>query len=312
MQQSEIEFYGTIAEGFEQRIRPFFDDLEDKIKDSEDTVQVEFIKGFMDFIDQFFNHHQFLRYHIRRNDGRYTREWYDDTYLFTIQGEDTYSPAIQGGGIPSPEKILVSSRNFPEPIAYVVEHGENKSNVEEYFFGGGTPLFKEIAKFLYDIERGHYRTSDLKHPCIYVTKVRSLLYDVLDKYKYYRWYPKVYPAFARLVDRLEEVIHEGVIKEQYIVYDDGYYSTEYIFSDVEDNFMLHTVFSVNHPASSIATLDDSFTIVLSQPGHLTIRDLDTGEVIVDLGIPNDELELFLRDMLAALEKMSFMIRTSII
>lgn len=302
MQQSEIEFYGTIAEGFEQRIRPFFNDLEDKIKDSEDNNKVEFIKGFMDFIDQFFNHHQFLRYHIRRNDGRYTREWYDDTYLFTIQGEDTYSP----------EKILVSSRNFPEPIAYVASRDETKSNVEEYFFGGGTPLFKEITKFLYDIERGHYRTSDLKHPCIYVTKVRSLLYNVLDKYKYYRWYPKVYPAFARLIDRLEEVIHEGVIKEQYIVYDDGYYSDEYIFSDVEDNFMLHTVFSVNHPASSIATLDDSFSIVLSQPGHLTIRDLDTGEVIVDLGIPNDDLELFLKDMLETLEKMSFMIRTGII
>ena len=76
--------------------------------------------------------------------------------------------------------------------------------------------------------------------------------------------------------------------------------------------MLHTVFSVNHPASSIATLDDSFTIVLSQPGHLTIRDLDTGEVIVDLGIPNGELELFLKDMLEALEKISFMIRTGII
>lgn len=302
MQQSEIEFYGTIAEGFEQRIRPFFNDLEDKIKDSDDNNKVEFIKGFMDFIDQFFNHHQFLRYHIRRNDGRYTREWYDDTYLFTIQGEDTYSP----------EKILVSSRNFPEPIAYVPDHSETKSNVNEYFFEDGTPLFKEIAKFLHDIERGHYRTSDLKHPCIYVTKVRSLLYDVLDKYKYYRWYPKVYPAFARLVDRLEEVIHEGVIKEQYIVYDDGYYSDEYIFSDVEDNFMLHTVFSVNHSASSIATLDDSFTIVLSQQGHLTIRDLDTGEVIVDLGIPNGELELFLKDMLEALEKISFMIRTGII
>lgn len=302
MQQSEIEFYGTIAEGFEQRIRPFLNDLEDKIKDNADNGNVEFIKGFMDFIDQFFNHHQFLRYHIRRNDGRYTREWYDDTYLFTIQGEDTYSP----------EKILVSSRNFPEPIAYVPDHSETKSNVNEYFFEDGTPLFKEIAKFLYDIERGHYRTSDLKHPCIYVTKVRSLIYDVLDKYKYYRWYPKVYPAFARLVDRLEEVIHEGVIKEQYIVYDDGYYSDEYIFSDVEDNFMLHTVFGDGHSASSIATLDDSFTIVLSQQGYLTIRDLDTGEVIVDLGIPNGELELFLKDMLEALEKMSFMIRTGII
>jgi len=302
MQQSEIEFYGTIAEGFEERIRPFLNDLEDKITGHTDENHVAFIKGFMDFIDQFFNHHQFLRYHIRRNDGRYTREWYDDTYLFTIQGEDTYSP----------EKILVSSRNFPEPIAYVPDHSETKSNVNEYFFGGGTPLFKEVAKFLYDIERGHYRTSDLKHPCIYVTKVRSLLYDVLDKYKYYRWYPKVYPAFARLVDRLEEVIHEGVIKEQYIVYDDGYYSDEYIFSDVEDNLMLHTVFSVNHSASSIATLDDSFTIVLSQQGHLTIRDLDTGEVIVDLGIPNGELELFLKDMLEALEKISFMIRTGII
>lgn len=302
MQQSEIEFYGTIAEGFEQRIRPFLNDLEDKIKDSADTGNVEFIKGFMDFIDQFFNHHQFLRYHIRRNDGRYTREWYDDTYLLTIQGEDTYSP----------EKILVSSRNFPEPIAYVPDHSETKSNVNEYFFDVGAPLFKEIAKFLYDIERGHYRTSDLKHPCIYVTKVRSLLYDVLDKYKCYRWYPKVYPAFARLVDRLEEVIHEGVIKEQYIVYDDGYYSDEYIFSDVEDNFMLHTVFGDGHSASSIATLDDSFIIVLSQQGYLTIRDLDTGEVIVDLGIPNGELELFLKNMLEALEKISFMIRTGII
>lgn len=302
MQQSEIEFYGTITEGFEQRIRPFLESLEDKIRDNIDKANVEFIKGFMDFIDQFFNNHQFLRYHIRRNDGRYTREWYDDTYLFTIQGEDTYSP----------EKILVSSRNFPEPIVCAAEHGETKSNVEEYFFGGGTPLLKEIAKFLYDIERGHYRTSDLKHPCIYVTKVRSLLYDVLDKYKHHDWYPKVYPAFARLVDRLEEVIHEGVIKEQYIVYDDGYYSDEYIFSDVEDNFMLHTVFGDGHSASSIATLDDSFTIALSQPGHLTIRDLDTGEVIVDLGIPNGELELFLKDMLEALEKMSFMIRTGII
>lgn len=302
MQQSEIEFYGTIAEGFEQRICPFLESLEDEIKDSEDNNKVEFIKGFMDFIDQFFNHHQFLRYHIRRNDGRYTREWYDDTYLLTIQGEDTYSP----------EKILVSSRNFPEPIAYTVENGETKSNVNEYFFEDGTTLFKEIAKFLYDIERGHYRVSDLKHPCLYVTKVRSLLYNVMDNYKHHSWYPKVYPAFARLVDRLEEVIHEGVIKEQYIIYDDGYYSDEYIFSDVEDNFMLHTVFSVNHPASSIATLDDSFTIVLSQPGHLTIRDLDTGEVIVDLGIPNDDLELFLKDMLEALEKMSFMIRTGII
>lgn len=302
MQQSEIEFYGTIAEGFEQRIRPFFDDLEDKIKDSEDTVQVEFIKEFMDFIDQFFNHHQFLRYHIHRNDGRYTREWYDDTYLLTIQGEDTYCP----------EKILVSSRNFPEPIAYAVEHGETKSNVNEYFFEDGVAFFKEIAMFLFDIEQGHYRTSDLKHPCIYVTKVRSLLYDVMDDYKHHSWYPKVYPAFARLVDRLEEVIHEGVIKEQYIVYDDGYYSTEYIFSDVEDNFMLHTVFGDSHSASSIATLDDSFSIGLSKPGHLTIRDLDTGEVIVDLGIPNDDLELFLKDMLEALEKMSFMIRTGII
>lgn len=308
MQQSEIEFYGTIAEGFEQRIRPFLNDLEDKIKDNADNGNVEFIKGFMDFIDQFFNHHQFLRYHIRRNDGRYTREWYDDTYLFTIQGEDTYSP----------EKILVSSRNFPEPtafvkpIAYVTDHGETKSNVNEYFFGSGVPLLKEIAKFLHDIERGHYRTSYLKHPCIYVTKVRSLLYGVMDDYKHHDWYPKVYPAFARLIDRLEEVIHEGAIKEQYIVYDDGYYSDEYIFSDVEDNFMLHTVFSVNHPTSSIATLDDSFTIVLSQQGHLTIRDLDTGEVIVDLGIPNGELELFLKDMLEALEKISFMIRTGII
>lgn len=302
MQQSEIEFYGTIAEGFEQRIRPFLESLEDKIRDNTDKANVEFIKGFMDFIDQFFNHHQFLRYHIRRNDGRYTREWYDDTYLFTIQGEDTYCP----------EKILVSSRNFPEPIVRAPDYSETKSNVDEYFFGGGTPLLKEIAKFLYDIEQGHYRTSDLKHPCIYVTKVRSLLYDVLDKYKYYRWYPKVYPAFARLVDRLEEVIHEGVIKEQYIVYDDGYYSDEYIFSDVEDNFMLHTVFGDGHSASSIATLDDSFTIVLSQQGYLTIRDLDTGEVIVDLGIPNDYLGLFLKDMLEALEKMSFMIRTGII
>ena len=162
MQQSEIEFYGTIAEGFEQRIRPFLNDLEDKIKDSSyqdqgsDKTHVEFIKGFMDFIDQFFNNHQFIRYHIRQNDGRYTREWYEETYLFTIQGEDTYSP----------EKILVSSRNFPEPIAYTVEHGETKSNVNEYFFEDGTPLLKEITKFLYDIERGHYRTSDLKHPCI--------------------------------------------------------------------------------------------------------------------------------------------------
>nr|DAX55398.1 MAG TPA: hypothetical protein [Caudoviricetes sp.] len=231
-----------------------------------------------------------------------TREWYDDTYLFTIQGEDTYSP----------EKILVSSRNFPEPIVYAPDHSETKSNVNEYFFEDGEVFFKEITKLLYDIERGHYRTSDLKHPCIYVTKVRSLLYDVLDKYKYYRWYPKVYPAFARLIDRLEEVIHEGVIKEQYIVYDDGYYSDEYIFSDVEDNFMLHTVFGDGHSASSIATLDDSFTIVLSQQGHLTIRDLGTGEVIVDLGIPNGELELFLKDMLEALEKISFMIRTGII
>ena len=308
MQQSEIEFYGTIAEGFEQRIRPFLNDLEDKIKDSSyqdqgsDKANVEFIKGFMDFIDQFFNHHQFLRYHIRHNDGKYTREWHDDTYLLTIQGEDTYSP----------EKILVSSRIFPEPIAYVPDHSETKSNVDEYFFGGGTPLFKEVTKFLHDIERGHYRTSDLKHPCIYVTKVRSLLYGVMDDYKHHSWYPKVYPAFARLVDRLEEVIHEGVIKEQYIVYDDGYYSDEYIFSDVEDNFMLHTVFGDGHSASSIATLDDSFTIVLSQQGHLTIRDLDTCEVIVDLGNPNDELELFLKDMLEALEKISFMIRTGII
>lgn len=303
MQQSEIEFYGTIAEGFEQRIRPFLNDLEDKITDhglSEDHVA--FIKGFINYIDQFFNHHQFLRYHIRRNDGRYTREWYDNTYLLTIQGEDTYCP----------EKILVSSRNFPEPIVHAPDYSETKSNINEYFFGGGTPLFKEVAKFLYDIERGHYLTSDLKHPCIYVTKVRSLLYGVMDDYKHHDWYPKVYPAFARLIDRLEEVIHEGVIKEQYIVYDDGYYSDEYIFSDVEDNFMLHTVFSVNHPASSIATLDDSFTIVLSQQGYLTIRDLDTGEVIVDLGIPNGELELFLKNMLEALEKISFMIRTGII
>ena len=134
----------------------------------------------------------------------------------------------------------------------------------------------------------------------------------MDNYKHHSWYPKVYPAFARLVDRLEEVIHEGVIKEQYIIYDDGYYSDEYIFSDVEDNFMLHTVFGDGHSASSIATLDDSFSIGLSHPGHLTIRDLDTGEVVVDLGVPNDELELFLKDMLASLEKMSFMIRTGII
>lgn len=308
MQQSEIEFYGTIAEGFEQRIRPFLNDLEDKIKDNADNGNVEFIKGFMDFIDQFFNHHQFLRYHIRRNDGRYTREWYDDTYLFTIQGEDTYSP----------EKILISSRNFPEPtafvkpIAYVTDHGETKSNVNEYFFGSGVPLLKEIAKFLHDIERGHYRTSYLKHPCIYVTKVRSLLYGVMDDYKHHDWYPKVYPAFARLIDRLEEVIHEGAIKEQYTVNDEGYLSTEYIFSDIEDNFMLHTVFGADYLRSSIATLDDSFSIELSHPGHLTIRDLDTGEVVVDLGIPNDELELFLKDMLASLEKISFMIRTGII
>lgn len=308
MQQSEIEFYGTIAEGFEQRIRPFLNDLEDKIKDSSyrdqgsDKVNVEFIKGFMDFIDQFFNNHQFLRYHIRRNDGRYTREWYDDTYLFTIQGKDTSSP----------EKIIVASSYFPEQIVCAVDHGENKSNVEEYFFGGGTPLLKEIAMFLSDIEKGHYQASDSKHPCVYVTKVRSLLYGVLNDYKHYIWYPKVYPAFARLIDRLEEVVHEGVIKEQYTVNDEGYSSTEYIFSDIEDNFMLHTVFGMDYLRSSIATLDDSFTIVLSQQGHLTIRDLDTGEVIVDLGIPNDELESFLKDMLESLEKTSFMIRTSII
>ena len=76
--------------------------------------------------------------------------------------------------------------------------------------------------------------------------------------------------------------------------------------------MLHTVFGADYLRSSIATLDDSFSIELSHPGHLTIRDLDTGEVVVDLGIPNDELELFLKDMLASLEKMSFMIRTGII
>lgn len=52
MQQSEIEFYGTIAEGFEQRIRPFLNDLEDKIASGTDENHVAFIKGFMDFIDQ--------------------------------------------------------------------------------------------------------------------------------------------------------------------------------------------------------------------------------------------------------------------
>ena len=57
MQQSEIEFYGTIAEGFEQRIRPFLNGLEDKIRDSADTGNVEFIKGFINYIDQFFNQH---------------------------------------------------------------------------------------------------------------------------------------------------------------------------------------------------------------------------------------------------------------
>ena len=302
MQQSEIEFYGTIAEGFEQRIRPFLNDLEDKITDHTDENHVAFIKGFINYIDQFFNQHHFLRYYRYRNNGADMKEWYGDAYLLTIQGKDTSSP----------EKIILASSYFPEQIVYATGHGENKSNVEEYFFGGGTPLLKEITMFLSDIEKGHYQASDSKHPCVYVTKVRSLLYGVLNDYKHYIWYPKVYPAFARLIDRLEEVIHEGVIKEQYVVYDDGYYSDEYIFSDVEDNFMLHTVFSVNHPASSIATLDDSFTIVLSQQGYLTIRDLDTGEVIVDLGIPNGELELFLKNMLEALEKISFMIRTGII
>lgn len=302
MQQTEIEFYGTIAEGFEKRIRPFLNDLEDKIKSSTDENHVAFIKGFIDYIDQFFNQHHFLRFYRYRNNGADMKEWYGDAYLLTIQGKDTSSP----------EKIIVGSSYFPEQIVYAVNHGENKSNVEEYFFGGGTPLLKEIVMFLSDIEKGRYQANDSKHPCVYVTKVRSLLYGVMDDYKHHDWYPKVYPAFARLIDRLEEVIHEGAIKEQYIVYDDGYYSDEYIFSDVEDNFMLHTVFSVNHPTSSIATLDDSFTIVLSQQGHLTIRDLDTGEVIVDLGIPNGELELFLKDMLEALEKISFMIRTGII
>ena len=59
MQQSEIEFYGTIAEGFEQRIRPFLNDLEDKIKDSSyqdqgsDKAHVEFIKGSSTTINSF-------------------------------------------------------------------------------------------------------------------------------------------------------------------------------------------------------------------------------------------------------------------
>ena len=301
MQQTEIEFYGTIAEGFEERIRPFLNDLEDKIADYTDENHVAFIKGFINYIDQFFNQHHFLRYYRYRNNGADMKEWYGDSYLLTIQGD-----------ISSPEKIIVGSSYFPEQIVYVVGDGENKSNVEEYFFGGGTPLLKEIVTFLSDIEKGHYQANDSKHPCVYVTKVRSLLYDVLNDYKHYIWYPKVYPAFARLIDRLEEVIHEGAIKEQYTVNDEGYSSTEYIFSDIEDNFMLHTVFGMDYLRSSIATLDDSFSIELSHPGHLTIRDLDTGEAVVDLGIPNDELELFLRDMLASLEKMSFMIRTSII
>ena len=303
MQQTEIEFYGTIAEGFEERIRPFLNDLEDKITDhglSEDHIA--FIKGFINYIDQFFNQHHFLRFYRYRNNGADMKEWYGDAYLLTIQGKDTSSP----------EKIIVGSSYFPEQIVYAAGHGEDKSNVKEYFFGGGTPLLKEIAMFLSDIEKGHYQANDSKHPCVYVTKVRSLLYGVLNDYKHYIWYPKVYPAFARLIDRLEEVIHEGAIKEQYTVNDEGYLSTEYIFSDIEDNFMLHTVFGADYLRSSIATLDDSFSIELSHPGHLTIRDLDTGEVVVDLGIPNDELELFLRDMLASLEKMSFMIRTSII
>lgn len=302
MQQTEIEFYGTIAEGFEERIRPFLNDLEDKVTDhglSEDHVA--FIKGFINYIDQFFNQHHFLRYYRYRNNGADMKEWYGDAYLLTIQGD-----------ISSPEKIIVGSSYFPEQIVCAVGHGEDKSNVEEYFFGGGTPLLKEITMFLSDIEKGHYQANDSKHPCVYVTKVRSLLYDVLNDYKHYSWYPKVYPAFARLIDRLEEVVHEGAIKEQYTVNDEGYLSTEYIFSDIEDNFMLHTVFGTDYLRSSIATLDDSFSIELSHPGHLTIRDLDTGEVVVDLGIPNDELELFLRDMLASLEKMSFMIRTNII
>lgn len=302
MQQSEIEFYGTIAEGFEQRIRHFLNDLEDKITGHTDENHVAFIKGFINYIDQFFNQHHFLRYYRYRNNGADMKEWYGDAYLLTIQGKD----------ISSPEKIIVGSSYFPEQIVYATGHGEDKSNVEEYFFEKGVDFFREIAMFLSDIEKGHYQANDSKHPCVYVTKVRSLLYDVLNDYKHYIWYPKVYPAFARLIDRLEEVVHEGVIKEQYTVNDEGYLSTEYIFSDIEDNFMLHTVFGYGHSASSIATLDDSFSIVLSQPGHLTIRDLDTGEVVVDLGIPNDELELFLKDMLASLEKMSFMIRTSII
>lgn len=301
MQQSEIEFYGAIAEGFEQRIRPFLNDLEDKITGHTDENHVAFIKGFINYIDQFFNQHHFLRYYRYRNNGAGMKEWYGDSYLLTIQGD-----------ISSPEKIIVGSSYFPEQIVYAAGDGEDKSNVEGYFFGGGTPLLKEIAMFLSDIEKGHYQANDSKHPCVYVTKVRSLLYDVLNDYKHYIWYPKVYPAFARLIDRLEEVVHEGAIKEQYTVNDEGYHSTEYIFSDIEDNFMLHTVFGVDYLRSSIATLDDSFSIELSHPGHLTIRDLDTGEVVVDLGIPNDELELFLRDMLASLEKMSFMIRTSII
>lgn len=302
MQQTEIEFYGTIAEGFEERIRPFLNDLEDKITDHTDENHVAFIKGFINYIDQFFNQHHFLRFYRYRNNGADMKEWYGDAYLLTIQGKDTSSP----------EKIIVGSSYFPEQIVYVADHDENKSNVEEYFFGGGTPLLKEIVMFLSDIEKGHYQANDSKHPCVYVTKVRSLLYDVLNDYKHYIWYPKVYPAFARLIDRLEEVVHEGAIKEQYTVNDEGYHSTEYIFSDIEDNFMLHTVFGEDYLRSSIATLDDSFSIELSHPGHLTTRDLDTGEVVVDLGIPNDELELFLRDMLAALEKTSFMIRTGII
>lgn len=302
MQQNEIEFYGTIAEGFEQRIRPFLNDLEDKITDHTDENHVAFIKGFIDYIDQFFNQHHFLRYYRYRNNGADMKEWYGDAYLLTIQGKDTSSP----------EKIILASSYFPEQIVYAVGHGENKSNVEEYFFEKGVAFLKEITMFLSDIEKGHYQANDSKHPCVYVTRVRSLLYDVLNDYKHYIWYTKVYPAFARLIDRLEEVVHEGVIKEQYTVNDEGYLSTEYIFSDIEDNFMLHTVFGADYLRSSIATLDDSFSIELSHPGHLTIRDLDTGEVIVDLGIPNGELELFLKDMLEALEKISFMIRTGII
>lgn len=302
MQQNEIEFYGTIAEGFEQRIRPFLNDLEDKIASSTDENHAAFIKGFINYIDQFFNQHHFLRYYRYRNNGADMKEWYGDAYLLTIQGKD----------ISSPEKIIVGSSYFPEQIVYAVDRGEDKSNVEEYFFEEGAAFLKEITMFLSDIEKGHYQANDSKHPCVYVTKVRSLLYDVLNDYKHYIWYTKVYPAFARLIDRLEEVVHEGVIKEQYTVNDEGYLSTEYIFSDIEDNFMLHTVFGADYLRSSIATLDDSFSIDLSHPGHLTIRDLDTGEVIVDLGIPNGELELFLKDMLEALEKISFMIRTGII